>query len=88
MHFAGLVFVLVLFIGGFVTAQLTFYKMTGRTFWRAMLPTTVRLTLIPEDKVAMDSFMVMEEWAAITLYGSFLTLPLFTLNAMGFINFL
>ncbi|MFZ5950478.1 MAG: hypothetical protein ACOYXC_07220 [Candidatus Rifleibacteriota bacterium] len=86
MAVAGVFLVMTLFFGGLATAQAIFYQQTGRMFWRAMVPTAIRFTVAPDDKVALDSFMVMEEWAALMFLGSFLMLPLIVLNVMGFVG--
>lgn len=88
MQIAGLLMVMMLCSGGFLLAQAFFFHHTGRTFWRAMVPSALRFTLLPEDKVELDSFMVMEEWAALMFLGSFILLPLIALNVTGFISFL
>ncbi|MBU1107570.1 MAG: hypothetical protein KKB51_12945 [Candidatus Riflebacteria bacterium] len=87
MQFAGFVLVTLLFCGGFMLAQAIFFHQTGRTFWRALLPAGIRYAILPKDKVHMDSFMVMEEYAALLFLGSFLLLPLIALSVMGFIAF-
>ncbi|HAE37656.1 MAG TPA: hypothetical protein DCG57_03330 [Candidatus Riflebacteria bacterium] len=85
MQFAGIVLVTLLFCGGFMLAQAIFFHHTGRTFWRALVPSTLRYAVLPKDKVHMDSFMVMEEYAALLFLGSFLMLPLIAMSVMGFI---
>lgn len=85
MHIAGLFLLMLLIPGGFMLAQAVFFHHTGRTFWRAMVPTTLRFMVLPKDSVEMDSFMVMEEWSALIFLGSFLMLPMIALNVMGFI---
>ena len=85
MHIAGLFLLMLLLPGAFMMAQALFFHHTGRTFWRAMVPTTLRFMVLPQDKIEMDSFMVMEEWAALIFLGSFLMLPMIALNVMGFI---
>ncbi|NLF96913.1 MAG: hypothetical protein GX569_09265 [Candidatus Riflebacteria bacterium] len=85
MQFAGFVLVTLLFCGGFMLAQAIFFHHTGRTFWRAFVPSGVRYSVLPKDRVHMDSFMVMEEYAALLFLGSFLLLPLIALSVMGFI---
>lgn len=86
MAVAGVFLVMILFFGGFATAQAIFYQQTGRMFWRAMVPTAIRFAVAPEDQVALDSYMVMEEWAAVMFLGSYMMLPLIVLNVMGFIR--
>ena len=80
----GLVFFLV--IGVLIAAQAFFYTMTGRIFWRAMVPSKVRFSILPEDKVELDSFMVLEEWVALMFMCSFLVLPIIAINSIGFIH--
>jgi hypothetical protein len=87
MQVAGVFLTMMLFFIGLIAAQGIFFQQTGRMFWRAMVPTALRFTILPEDKVAMDSFMVMEEWAALMFLGSFLMLPMIALNVMGFAGF-
>lgn len=86
MHIAGLFMVLILCSGGFVLAQAFFFHHTGRTFWRAMVPSALRFTFLPGDKVELDSFMVMEEWSALLFLASFLVLPMIAMNVIGFIS--
>ena len=88
MLFAGVVMFTVLLMGGFVAAQVIFHRHTGRVFWRAMVPSSLRYTMFPDDNVELDAFMVMEEWAALIFYGSFMLLPLIALNVMGFVHIL
>lgn len=87
MQVASVFIFMTLLFGGLAVAQGIFFQQTGRLFWRAMVPTNLRFTLVPEDKVSMDSFMVMEEWAAIMFLGAFLMLPMIALSVMGFNNF-
>jgi hypothetical protein len=87
MAVAGVFLTMILFFGGFIAAEAIFYQQTGRMFWRAMVPTAIRFTVAPEDKVSLDSYMVMEEWAAVMFLGSFLMLPMIVLNVMGFVHF-
>lgn len=86
MQVVGLMMVMVLFFGGFLVAQAVFYHHTGRTFWRAMIPAALRYTIVPKDSVTLDSFSVMEEYAALMLFGSFFMLPLIALSVMGFLS--
>ncbi len=86
MQVAGLVLVMLLFFGGFLLAQAIFYHHTGRTFWRAMVPAGLRYTLLPKDNVHLDSFAVMEEYAALMFMASLLILPLIALSTMGFLS--
>lgn len=88
MQIAGAFMVFMLVCGGFALAQAIFYQHTGRAFWRAMMPSVLRYTILPDDKVELDSFMVLEEWVAIVFLGSMSMLPLIALNTMGFISFL
>lgn len=87
MYLAGLIMTLILVIGGFVIAELTFYKLNGRFFWRAFVPVAVRLTIFPKDKVEMDVFEVIAEYTALILYGSFMIMPLMAMNHIGFTHF-
>ena len=87
MLVAGVFLTMLMFFGGFALAQAIFFHHTGRMFWRAMLPTALRFTFLPDDRIKMDSFMVMEEWAAIMFLGAFLMLPMIAINVMGFVNF-
>jgi hypothetical protein len=87
MQVAGVFLTMILFFGGFALAQAIFWQQTGRMFWRAMVPTALRFTFLPDDRVELDSFMVMEEWAAIMFMGAFLMLPLIVINVMGFVSF-
>lgn len=87
MTVAGVFFTMIVLFGGFVVAEVIFYQQTGRMFWRAMVPSAIRFSLLPDDKVTLDSYMVMEEWAAVMFLGSFLMLPMIVLNVMGFVHF-
>lgn len=86
MQIAGLIMVMILFTGGFLVAQAIFYHHTGRTFWRAMVPAGLRYTILPKDSVQLDSFAVMEEYAALMFFASFIMLPLIALSVMGFLS--
>ncbi|GAB4274631.1 MAG: hypothetical protein Kow0029_15160 [Candidatus Rifleibacteriota bacterium] len=86
MAVAGVFLTMILFFGGIAITQAIFFQQTGRLIWRAVVPTALRFTLMPEDKVKMDSFMVMEELAALMFLGAFLMLPMIALSVMGFIN--
>ncbi|MBF0503434.1 MAG: hypothetical protein HQM09_25190 [Candidatus Riflebacteria bacterium] len=82
----GYTWVVVLSITGLVLAQALFWSMTGRTFWRAMLPYEARRAILPKDEIRMDPLMVLEEWVALLFLGSCMTLPLIALNFIGFIH--
>ncbi len=86
MQTAGLIMVMILFFGGFLLAQAIFYHHTGRTFWRAMVPAGLRYTILPHDKVHLDSFAALEEYAALMFFGSFMLLPLIALSVTGFLS--
>ncbi len=86
MQIAGIILAMLLFFGGFLLAQAIFFHHTGRTFWRAMVPASFRYTLLPRDGVQLDSFMVMEEYAALLFLGAFMILPLIALSVMGFLS--
>ena len=86
MEFAGYFTAFILSTLGFAFSEGIFWKMTGRTYWRAMVPDNFRKKIIPTDKVKMDSFMVMEEWTALMLYCAYLGLPMIALNTMGLIH--
>lgn len=85
MHFVGFFLVIFLFITGFSIAEFAFYTMTGRGLWRAIIPTKLRFMILKNDKVEMDSFMIMEELAAIIFTFSMLLLPMIALHFTGFI---
>ena len=86
MQVVGYTILFFLAILGMVFAQLIFWKKTGRTFWRAMIPQDLRQKLAPEDNFRMDPWLALEEWTAVGLLGSYLTLPLIALDFMGFIR--
>ncbi|MFZ2958470.1 MAG: hypothetical protein WA705_16405 [Candidatus Ozemobacteraceae bacterium] len=86
MEYLGYTWVVILFITGIGFAEAIFWSLKGRAIWRAMVPYETRRMLLPQDHVKMDSFMVLEEWAALLFMGSCLTLPLIALNFMGFIH--
>lgn len=71
---------------GFIIAQIIFYTINNRLFWRALLPPELRNIIKPNDEIKLDSFMQLEEWVALLLYASFMTLPLIALNAMNLID--
>ncbi|NLI75767.1 MAG: hypothetical protein GX442_04915 [Candidatus Riflebacteria bacterium] len=85
MQTAGYFMAFILCVGALGVAQAIFVNMTGRTFWRAMVPQELRFQVKPDDEVRLDSFMQLEEWAALLFCGAFLVLPLIALDAMGFI---
>ncbi|RCK80798.1 MAG: hypothetical protein OZSIB_2686 [Candidatus Ozemobacter sibiricus] len=85
MKTAGYFMAFLLCVGGLAVAQAIFWKMTGRAFWRAMVPQEWRFAVKPDDPVRMDSFMQLEEWAALLFCGAFLVLPLIALDTLGFI---
>lgn len=87
MLVVGTFVVIVMFLTGLLIAQVLFFQKTGRFFWRAIVPTYFRYLLFPNDKVELDSFMIVEEWSALILFGSFFMLPLIALNVMGIIFF-
>lgn len=72
--------------GGFIAAQSIFWKMTGRAFWRAMIPVELRGKLYPSDPVRLDSFAVLEEWIALLFAAAFAVLPMIALSVMGIIS--
>ncbi len=86
MQIAGIILAMLTFFICFLLAQAIFYHHTGRTFWRAMVPTSLRYTILPEDSVELDSFNVMEEYVALMCMGSFFILPLIALSVMGFMS--
>ena len=78
--------IFILATGGFALAQGIFWRMTGRAFWRAMVPLELRRVVQPSDPIKMDSFMYLEEWAALLFYGAYLVLPLVAIHVMGFLK--
>ncbi len=86
MQIAGIILVMILFTCGFLLAQAIFFHHTGRTFWRAMVPSVLRYTVLPKDSVHLDAFAVMEEYAALLFFGSFMLLPMIALTVMGFLS--
>lgn len=76
----------VLIICGMGFGQYIFWRKTGRTFWRGILPYDLRKTLAPADAVRLDPWMYFEEWTAILMVGAFLTLPVIALDLMGFLK--
>lgn len=87
MYFAGFVFTLTLVFGGLALAEIFFYNLNGRFFWRAFIPAALRFTILPDDKVEMDCYDVLTEYTALMLLGSFLALPFIALNFIGFVHF-
>ena len=86
MYVIGVTLVFFLVVGSFFVSQAFFYSMTGRIFWRAMTPSGIRFSLLPNDSIELDSFMVLEEWAALMFMCSSIVLPLIAFNSMGFIS--
>lgn len=86
MYIAGAILITLLAVGSFTLAQIFFFRHTRRAFWRALVPTSIRYMILPDDTVHMDSFMVMEEYATIMFCGAFLLLPLIALNVAGLIS--
>lgn len=86
MFFAGITILLVSFTIIFIFAQYCFLKMKGRIFWRAFMPLAVRRTLFPEDKIAMNSMAVAEEFLAMLLVGSFFMFPIIFVHIIGLIK--
>ena len=86
MFLAGLILSITLVFGGFAVAEALFYLLNGRFFWRAFVPAAIRFTLFPNDKVEMDCFDVLTEYASLMLYGSSLVIPFIALNYMGFVH--
>ena len=86
MFLAGLIMSITLIIGGFTVAEILFYMLNGRFFWRAFVPAALRFTLFPEDKVELDCYEVLTDYASLMLYCSGLVLPFIALNFMGFVH--
>ena len=86
MFLAGLILSITLVFGGFAVAETLFYLLNGRFFWRAFVPAALRFTLFPNDKVEMDCFDVLTEYASLMLYCSSLVIPFIALNYMGFVH--
>ncbi len=86
MQFVGYTILFFLVTLGMVCAQYIFWKKTGRTFWRAMVPDDLRHKIAPEDTLRLDQWMALEEWTAILLLFSYLTLPLIALDFIGFLK--
>lgn len=86
MLVVGYTILFFLFTIGMVFAQYIFWKKTGRTFWRAMIPQDIRHKVLPEDTFRMNAWMALEEWTAILLFFSYLTLPVIALDFMGFLK--
>lgn len=87
MYLAGFILMVTLVFGGFTLTEVLFYNMNGRFLWRAFVPAALRLTILPNDKVEMDCYDVLTEYAAVMLFGSGLVLPIIALNYMGFVHF-
>ena len=71
---------------GLVFAEMVFWGLKGRIFWRAMCPDDLRRLILPNDDLKMDGLMVLEEWVALLFFGSFLTFPFIMLDFLGWIN--
>ncbi len=87
MFLAGLLMSLTIVFGGFTIAQILFYNLNGRFFWRAFVPSFIRFSLVPNDKIELDCYDVLTEYASFMLYCSSLVLPFIALNFMGFVHF-
>lgn len=70
-------------VAGLLAGEYLFYLLTGRLFWRAMVPVDLRHHLAPDDRFRMDPFHHLEEWTALLFFLAFLTLPLIALDTMG-----
>ncbi len=86
MFLAGLIISITLVFGGFAIAEMLFYLLNGRFFWRAFVPAMLRFALFPNDKVELDCYDVLTEYASLMLYGSSLVIPFIALNYMGFVH--
>ena len=73
-------------MGGLIAAETLYYRHSGRLFWRGFVPQALRLSLMPQDEVRVDAWMVMEETVILLLTGAFLTLPLIALDFIGFLK--
>ena len=86
MFLAGLIISITLVFGGFALAEILFYSLNGRFFWRAFVPAMLRFSLFPNDKVELDCYDILTEYASLMLYCSSLVLPFIALNFMGFVH--
>lgn len=86
MELIGIPILFLLFGMGLAVAQYVFFRKTGRTFWRGLLPFELRKVVAPEDTMRLDSWMIVEEWTAFLLLGGYLTLPVLALNFIGFLH--
>ena len=86
MFIAGLIMSITLVFGGFTVAEILFYLLNGRFFWRAFIPAALRFTIFPDDKIELDCYDVLTEYTSLMLYCSGLVLPFIALNFMGFVH--
>ncbi|MBQ3643718.1 MAG: hypothetical protein II961_03895 [Candidatus Riflebacteria bacterium] len=87
MFLAGLIMSITLVVGGFSIAEILFYLLNGRFFWRAFIPAALRFSIFPDDKIELDCYDVLTEYTSLMLYCSGLVLPFIALNYMGFVHF-
>ena len=86
MFLAGLIISITLVFGGFALAEILFYLLNGRFFCSVFVPSMLRFTLFPNDKVELDCYDVLTEYASLMLYCSSLVIPFIALNFMGFVH--
>ena len=86
MLVAGVFLSIFLIFGGFALAEMLFYLLNGRFFWRAFIPSILRFTIFPDDKIELNEYDVLTEYGSFMLYCSFLVLPFIALNYMGFLH--
>jgi hypothetical protein len=86
MYFIGAVLTIVLIFGGFTLAEVLFYILNKRFFWRAFTPSYIRFTLFPDDKIELDCYDILTEYMSLMLYGTALVIPFIAMNYMGLIK--
>ncbi len=86
MLFAGIFLSFFLILGSFSLAEMLFYLLNGRFFWRAFIPSIIRFALFPNDKIELDEYDILTEYGSFMLYCSFLVLPFIALNYMGLVH--
>lgn len=86
MFLFGLFISIILIFGGFIVAEILFYNINQRFFWRAFIPSYIRFTLLPNDTVELDCYDVLLEYFSLMIYCSALVLPFFALNFMGLVK--
>lgn len=87
MYLAGFLLLSALVFGSIAVTEALFFQMNGRFLWRAFIPAFIRFTIFPEDKIELDCYDILTEYASVMLLGSGLMLPIIAMNYMGLVHF-